>query len=216
LSKLGWQRDEPRAWRSYARGVAALGVVVVVALSSGMTIHLTGLSHYNTYSLRLNDFKFPDLDDPVRFLRENLHEGDIVLSSTPHVVDHRMAQLGGDPRGQDRTVDYWLQTTLYLQAVLDDQRPLPLHRLCGTPMIPTREALEDVFARHRRIWYVLVPTFHGQQNIPLASSFLRQNMDVVYESYSSMVLFRGERHRPAARRILDEQDLFGASANFLP
>jgi hypothetical protein len=216
LVKLVSRPDAPGPWRFYARWMANLAVVVTVALSSGLTIQLPELKEYCVYSLRLQDFKFPDMDDPVRYVREHLQEGDIVISPTPHVVDHRMVQLGGDPRGRARTVDYWLQTTLYLQAVLDDRRAMPLHRLCGTTMVPTKEALEDLFARHRRIWYVVAPAFHQEQNVPEVSSYIRQNMDIVYESFSSLVLFKGERHRTVARRIQDEQDLFGASANFLP
>jgi hypothetical protein len=216
LSKLAGRPDAPRAWRGFARGMAGVLVLVIVTLSSGLMIELSELPDWSSYSLRFRDIKFPDLDGPSAYLRAHLRAGDIVVSTTPHVVDHRIASLGGDPRQTERTVDYWLQTTLYLQAVLDDNRPLPLHRLRGTTMIASKEALEDLFARHRRIWYVLVPAFHQEQNTTEVSAFIRQHMDVVYESYSSLVLLRDDRQRSAAQRVKDEQALFAAKANFLP
>jgi hypothetical protein len=39
---------------------------------------------------------------------------------------------------------------------------------------------------------------------------------VVYEDVWSMVLFHGDRHWPAPRRLEDEQSLQGGQANFLP
>jgi hypothetical protein len=83
-------------------------------------------------------------------------------------------------------------------------------------MLASRESLEDLFARRGRIWYIVVAEQHAKLNNAGVSAFLRQHMEVVYEDVWSMVLFYGERHWPAARRLEDEQSLQGAQAKFLP
>jgi hypothetical protein len=51
---------------------------------------------------------------------------------------------------------------------------------------------------------------------PDVAAFLRQQMDVVYEDFSLVVLCRsGDSHRPASLRRADEQTLQQARANLL-
>jgi hypothetical protein len=178
-----------------------------VLLGNGSTLQLTELPAFHIHNYSLPDLKFADIADAVRFLRSHVQEGDVVLASNPHVVDHFMVS---------RTSDFWPQSRLYIQALLDDRRTLPLHRIAGTTMISSREEMEALFARHGRIWYVLVPSRHGSQNTADVSAFLRQHMEVVYEDYRALVLFRGNKHRHTSQRLENEKALIDAQTNFLP
>ena len=48
------------------------------------------------------------------------------------------------------------------------------------------------------------------------SAFLRQHMEVVYEDFEALVLFRDASHRPAYQRRENERALEKARAHFLP
>jgi hypothetical protein len=203
----------------YARAVAVGVAVVAIALGSGMTIRLVDMPRFAVegYS-RLCTFQFPNLDGPAQFLRRHLEDGDVILSSDLQHLHHVMHVPGRADRRPDldRPLDFWLETTLFLPAMLDDHRDLPLDRRDGSVMIPNLASLQDLFARHERIWYVVQPGIHQAMNTAEVSSFLRQHMDVVYEDWQAFVLFRGERHRTIGQRQQDEKALQRARAVFLP
>jgi hypothetical protein len=209
LVRLARQPGLPAAGHAYAQGVAVLAVIVVVGLGSGQFLQLKQLTQWRTAAYGTWVYKFPDLAGPTRYVREHMRDDDVVLAIFPLSVDHLMARPGWK-------TDYWPQSELQLQALLDDSRVLPLDRRSGTPMLASRESLEDLFARRGRIWYIVVAEQHAKLNNAGVSAFLRQHMEVVYEDVWSMVLFYGERHWPAARRLEDEQSLQGAQAKFLP
>jgi hypothetical protein len=209
LVRLARQPGLPAAGHAYAVGVASLVVISLVVLGSGQTLQLKQMTQWRTAAYGTWLYKFPDLDGPTRYVREHMREGDVVLAIFPLSVDHLMARPGW-------ATDYWPQSELQLQAMLDDVRAVPLDRRSGTPMLASRESLEDLFARRGRIWYIVVPEQHAKLNNGGVSAFLRQHMEVVYEDVWSMVLFHGDRHWPAPRRLEDEQSLQGAQANFLP
>lgn len=204
---------------AYARAVALGTVATAVALGSGLTVHLAEMPRFAVegYS-RLFTYQFPNLDGPARFLRQHAQEGDAILGNDLQHVHYLMRLPGrADRRPEpDRSTDYWLSSTLFLPAMLDDRRALPLDRRDGSVLVPNRESLEDLFARHRRVWYVVQPGMHQAMNTPDVSTFLRQHMEVVYEDWQTLVLFRDGNHRPAAKRQEDEQTLQRARANFLP
>jgi hypothetical protein len=207
----------PARW--YAQAVALGVAVAAIALGSGLTVRLVDMPRFAVegYS-RLATFQFPNIDGPAQFLRRHLQEGDVVLSHDLQHLHHVM-QLPGPADGRpepDRPLDYWLETTLFLPAMLDDHRDLPLDRRDGSVLIPNRASLEDLFARHRRIWYVAQPGIHQAMNTAEVSSFLRQHMEVVYEDWQTLVLFRGDHHRTLGQRQRDEKALQKARAIFLP
>jgi 4-amino-4-deoxy-L-arabinose transferase-like glycosyltransferase len=196
----------PRSWRLYARGVSLAVALPLILLGSGITVQLPEMDRLRVQGYGLTVFKFPDLGGPSRFLREHLEPGDIVLASFPHSVNHFLVF---------RQTEYWPQSKLYLQALLDDARTLPLDRRSGAVMIDTRDELDDLFARHRRVWYVVVPSTHANQNSSDLSAFLRQHMDVAYQDFQTMVLLR-DVHRRALMRVNNDQTLNSAKANYLP
>jgi hypothetical protein len=212
LSKLAIQPPAPAAWQWYGRVVAGLTVGVLVLLASGMTVHLPDLTRFRVEGYGTAVFKFPNLGGAAAYLRAHREEGDVLLCNDPQ----QLRVLLGIPDGSERPLDYWLASTLYLPATLDDKRPVALDRRDGTPMIGSLESLRDLFARHERIWYVVQPGVHGQMTTPEVSSFLRQHMDVVYEDWQSMVLVRDRNHRTAEQRLADERALRDAKASYLP
>ena len=194
------------AWSIPSHIVVTTVTIAIVPIASGATLQLTQLggTHIHTYSLP--DLKFSDLAGATAFVQARLTDKDIVLASTPHVVDHFLGHAASD---------YWPQSRFYTQAVLDDHRDIPLHRIAGTTMISTREELANLFAKHDRIWYVLIPSRHESQNTAEVSAFVRQQMKVAYEGYRSMVLVRDHGHWPASQRISNDRSLIEAYADFL-
>jgi hypothetical protein len=211
LVRLARQPRAPGWWRGYAYGVGAAAVIAALALGSGMTLQLTRMdklriSSHGLEASGLNTFKFANLKAAADYVRRRMGPGDVVLSNRSQVVD---TYLG-------RPVDYWPQSKLIFQIALQDGGPQPVHRYNGTPLVADRKSLADLFARHRRLWYIEVPLLHRMSNDGDISSFLRQHMDVVYEDFSVAVLFRGPNHRPADLREENDKALRNARANFLP
>ena len=206
------------AWAAgYARGVRTLLAVLLVALGSGITVELVDLPALRAEGYGIGAFRFPNLGGPADYLRDQLREGDVVLSNDPGQIKHLLG-----PAGQsDDYRFYWLAVTrLYLPATLDDRRPLPRERRDGTPMVESLAALEDLFTRNPRIWLVLRPEMH-KENLGAVNAYLRQHMEVVYEDFESVVLFRGSRHWPAFLRAredkaLREAQMREAQAGYLP
>jgi hypothetical protein len=82
-------------------------------------------------------------------------------------------------------------------------------------MVANLEALTTVFARPNRIWLLVEKGHFNRLNGDEVDAFLRQNMDVVFEDFESVVLLRDTRHRPAAVRHRDEKTLSEAQTDFL-
>lgn len=201
----------PPAWRAYAGGLGAAAALTALALGSGRTVRLDELPDFVAEGYRPGVREFPDLEGPAAFLRGRVREGDVVLYSHP-VLSHHLT-------GRDRpdwSRDFTPLTTLRRSVTLDDHGALPLNPYDGTVTISSLDGLRDLFARNRRVWYVVIPSSHERQNNPEVSAFFRQNMDVVYEDFESLVLFRGDAHRPVRERARDDRVLGRAGANFLP
>jgi hypothetical protein len=194
------------AAQAYALACGWFGALVTTVFGCGIAIQLPEMGMFCVSAYRLQVLKFPDERGSIMFLRNHVRDGDVVLATTPHVIDHLMAA---------RFADFWLQSRLQLQAVLDDYRTVPLHRLSGTEMVSSIENLRDIFARGGRVWYLTDTTMHDKLNDPDVSSYLRQHMEVVYEDFASSVLFWGEHHRSALQRSEDERALHSAGANVL-
>jgi hypothetical protein len=201
--------------------------IIAFAMASGLTLQLEHMSWLHSDGYRLVDYKFAHLERPCRYVYEHLEPGDVIMSTAPHVVEHHLQRWAGKERSISSDIanmprdfwslDFWPESRLHLQAVLDDHRPVPLHRLLGVRMITSREDLERLFATYRRIWYIADPHFNRLLNEEPAIEFLREHMDVAYEDFSCLVLFAGGRHRPAATRQGDRAELAHAPlADFLP
>jgi 4-amino-4-deoxy-L-arabinose transferase-like glycosyltransferase len=212
LVALGRQAENPPGWRVYAWGVGGLVVVGLLLVGSGMTVQLTEMPSCRVEGYGLTTYKFPNLQGPARYVRTHLREGDVVLATDPFQVKHLMG-LEDYPDGPPF---FWPESRLLLSATLDDRRSLPLDRRDGTPMLPDRESFQELFARHPRIWYVVQPHRHYNQNTAEVSAFLRQHMEVVYEDFEALVLFRDRNHRSTWQRQANEQSLKEAQADFLP
>ena len=196
----------PLGWQWYRRAVAGLLVLGAVALGSGMTVRRVHAHAGDWGSPPLETLKFPDVAAGLQYVRDRRQEGDVVLSST---MLHTHAF-------RDLKVDYWPSSRPGAVAVFDDRRAIPLERYTGTPLITNLEDFRNIFARNRRVWYVASPGVNGANNEPDVSSFVRQHMDVVYESNGVVVLLRDNNHRSAAQRAADEKTLRDARADFLP
>jgi hypothetical protein len=211
VAKLARELDVPVFWRNYGRGVQVATIVALIALGSGLLVELRDMSSFRVQDYSVTTFKFPNMQGPVLYVRDHMQEGDLVLTSESHQVNHLM-QFHGKPGWW---ADYWPAMSLELPAEIDNVRDVPFNRKDGTTLLSSYEALDEIFARHRRIWFIIQPGAEAH-NGPLIDKFFRENMDVVYEDWQSLVLFRGEAHRPANVRQRDEKELFAAGANYLP
>jgi hypothetical protein len=213
LIKLARQGGAPGPWRAYARGVAVVGAVALTVAGGGWAVQPVGLAEPDRFTsvLAVPDvsgpaaLKFPNVTAGVEYLRGRLQEGDVVIAGTTQVCD---LLLG-------RPADYWLFTLPGVVAVIDDRSFVPRNRYTGTAVLADLESLEDVFARHQRIWYLTVPWQHEKANSPRVSAFLREHMDVAYEDFTVLVMFRDRNHRPASLRRQNEQSLEQSGRNFL-
>lgn len=190
----------------YPRFVAVCTGTALVLSASGMTLQLTELPSVHIHGYSLPDLRFSDLSGAAAYLQEHLQGDDTVLASNPHVVDHFL--------GEGAT-DYWPQSVFYTQAVLDDWRQVPLHRIAGTTMLSSLREWEELFASRGRIWYVLVPSRHAKQNNSEVSAYLRQHMQIAYEGDRVMVLVRDNENRTARQRLRNDRTLLQANADFL-
>ena len=216
LYRLAAEKAVPLAWKRYAQGLTVAATVVVVVVVSGLVIRSEELTSFHVAGPVPGELRVADQQAATRFLLEHLQEGDVVLAISPHVVEHEWKLAAALESAAKGAVNYWIESRMQLQPALDDVRTETVHRLSGTNMISTVGELENVFARHRRIWYLTSPSFHGKLNTARVSSFLEQHMDIVYEDYQSMLLFRDANHRPASIRLRDEGALDEARTRILP
>ncbi len=196
----------------WARAVVALTALGAVVVASGMTVELAEMRGLRVEGYGTTVFKFPNFEGPARYLSDRLEEEDVVLATDPFHINH-LVQIDGHPGWR---TDYWLATTLRFPGTIDDRRSVPLDRRDGTTMLASVENLENLCARHNRVWVIVQPERHEVLSDRDVSVFLRQHFDVVYEDWEALVLFRGDRHRPAFLRTQDERRLNDAQANYLP
>jgi hypothetical protein len=202
------------AW--YPRLIAAVPALAVLVLACGLTLQVSELHDYRTLAFRIDQLKFPHWEEPLRYVREHMREGDVVIATFPHAVDHTMYFAKDNPVPTGWRSHYWLQSTLVLQATLDDRRSTPLDRRAGTVMIGSLEALRDVFARHERIWFLVSYGANNGLNDKDVNEFVRTNMQVVYEDFLAAVMVRDINHRPLKFDLKDDEELRFGEANFLP
>jgi 4-amino-4-deoxy-L-arabinose transferase-like glycosyltransferase len=211
LARLTRQVDIPALWRGYGWAVRAALLATFVVVGSGLWAELREMPAFRVQGFGVTVFKFPAHEASVKFVRDRLQDGDVVFCNEPHQIDHCMRH-NGRPGWRS---DYWIATNLEMPAIITDRSVQPLDRREGTEHIANMESLELVFAKHPRIWYIVEPGAQGRNGSP-SSSYLRQHMDVVYEDWYSMVLFRGDNHRPAFLRAQNEKTLGESGANYLP
>jgi hypothetical protein len=190
--------------------VSCLVAVGFVALGSGIFFELAGLPSFRVEGLGIRVFKHPNVGNATRYVCEHLREGDVVLTTHPFQVRHLMR--GHVPADVEI---FWPATQLQLPATLDDKRALPLDRRDGSPQIPDFESLREVFNRHERVWFIVDPTRSQAYNVEEVNPFFLENMDVVYEDFRTLVLFRGG-HRAAETRRKSFAELSKARASYLP
>jgi hypothetical protein len=199
-------------WQGYARAVALLVALVLVGVGSGYTLEFPDMPRFRIDAYGVRVFKFPNLEQPVRYVSDRLQPGDVVLATDPHHIEHLMEKIGRP----GWTCDYWPASVLNLPATIDDKTTIARDRRKGTVMLPNLQSLEELFARKKRIWFIVQPERHNLLNIDATSIYLRQHMDVVYEDAQALVLFRGDNHWTTSLRQAQEQALHAANANYLP
>jgi len=176
---------------NYRRAIAACVLLPVVVLGSGLG---TNLSELTSCQLRRGQsrsaIKNPGHDRTTGYVMEHARPEDIVIVNAPHAIDHYL----------DRPSDYWLQSHLHLQCVITDADSVPRHRYKGTPMLPDVDHLREVFSRNQRIWFIAEPGFNNRTNEDAVVQFMRDNMDVVFEGYGSLVMFRDQHRNSTLQR----------------
>ncbi|HEX6961137.1 MAG TPA: hypothetical protein VF175_04670, partial [Lacipirellula sp.] len=205
----------PRAYRWYARGVAIAATAVGVALASGWTVRTAELTKYANASFDIKQLRVPDWGEPTRYLHEHLQEGDVVISIFPHTTNYLFAAHRIDKDGRPRTVDYWLESRLILQATMGDSTDVPRDRRSGAEMIFNLDQVRKLFAENERIWYLTMPGAQGKLNDGVVSQYLREHMDVVAEDFTTALMVRDKNHRPAPIRLEEEEAGHIASEYYL-
>jgi hypothetical protein len=200
----------PAAWRGYAAAVAALPVLAAVVLGSGFTVQLSRMDRLHAQAYGLTLYKFPAVEGAVRYLCRHAREGDVVLATASHQVNHMMSRAPGARPGL--SADYFLEIFPPLEE-LTDTSPVPLEHRSGSRVVSTRQELEDVFARHGRVWYVANTNSFWSDNA--LAAYARDSMEIVYEDLGTLVLFRGEQHWTAEQQA-SEPPLISPRGNPMP
>jgi hypothetical protein len=211
LARFAHRGQVPVGWRYYANGVAVLTVLLIIVFGSGQTVRLMDLPRQLNQNFGTLIYKNPNLGGPADFLKANMRPGDALMASDPQQIHH----LLGRNDGEDRPNSYWPANTLFVPATLDDVRDIPIDRRDGTKVVSGLKAMEEVFARYKRVWYVACPLENSTLNTPEISTFIRGNMDLVYEDYQSLVFLRDGNHRSLRMRTVNEKELAQSQANFL-
>jgi hypothetical protein len=204
LWRVGRDARISAAQRLYARAVAIAVLAVLVGLASGRLVRTRELEEFVVAAYDTRQLRFPHWDGPTQYLREHLREGDVVIATFPHTQNFLMGTTADAPAAASQ-VDYWLESTLVIQATLGDSQARPLDRRSGSTMIYDVEQLRQLFTQHDRVWYCTVRFGQSRINDSSVSKFLRENMDVVYEDFATAVMLRDKNHRTAPLRVEEEE-----------
>jgi hypothetical protein len=198
--------------RAYARVIAVGLSVVLVGLASGWLVRPSELDDYVVAAYDIRQMRYPHWDGPNEYLRAHMREGDIVMATFPHTQNFMLSPGAAKPTDAAE-VDYWLESTLIVQATLGDSRAMPRDRRSGTPMIYDISQLKQLFTDHDRVWYCTTRFGQSRINDSSVSKFLRENMDVVYEDFTTAVMLRDNNHRTAPLRV-DEEEAGSVASDF--
>jgi hypothetical protein len=190
----------PLGWRRYAAAIGLLPILALLALANGYTLQLLGMPRLRAGTYGTTVFKFPAVRAPIEYLRTHLREGDAVISTVIHQVNFTLD-------GPSGYTDYYLQSYLGNAMELTESSPVLRETRSGAVTVLGLNELKDLFARHKRIWYLAVPQSHANLNSAGVSAFLREHMDVVYEDFDAVVLLRGDHNWTAGQREEAERAL---------
>jgi hypothetical protein len=194
----------PEAYRWYAKAVAAVVVASAVALMSGRTLRLAEMSRYASAAFDVKQLRIPDWDEPMQYLQTHLKQGDVIVSIYPHTTNYMFAVENAGADGA-RTVDYWLQSRLILQATMGDTTPVPRDRRSGAVMLANLDQVEKMFNEHSRVWYLTMRGAQSKLNDGDVSQYLRQHMDVVSEDFGTCLMLRDKNNRPGPIRVEEDE-----------
>ena len=212
LWRVGHNAQLPFLSRAYARAVAVVALIAFVGLASGRLVRTAELEDFQVAAYEAGELRYPHWDGPTQYIRDHLQEGDVVIATFPHTQNFLMATAGGSAE-QSHKVDYWLESTLVVQATIGDSSAMPLDRRSGSVMIYDVEQLKQLFSQHDRVWYCTVRFGQSRINDNSVSRFLREHMDVMYEDFATAVLLRDNNHRTAPLR-LEEEDAGRMASDF--
>ena len=195
----------PTAYRWYVRSVAFSAIAVGIALASGWTVRMAEMTEFANAAFDVKQLRIPDWDEPTEYLHEHLQEGDVVISIFPHTTNFNFAFDKVQKGEETRTVDYWLQSRLVIQATIGDSTESPRDRRSGAIMIHNIDQVKKLFAENDRVWYCTMRMAQGKLNDGEVSQYLRQHMDVVSEDFATALMVRDKNHRPAPIRLEEDE-----------
>lgn len=137
------------------------------------------------------------------------------MTDRPHMIDYLLTTQEGPRGGRHQTSNYYVQTTLFIQVALPDHGDVPVNYYRGIPVLTSQESLDDVLARHGRIWYIIWPDVSMAGNTRDVTKVIREQMEVKYEDFWAMVLQLSSNRRTAAQQHDDDIALRRAQAMFL-
>lgn len=193
--------DTAAMTKHLCRGVAVVIVVVWMVSASGRAMDLNEMRYWHNEMYRRDQLLFADWQPPIDRLRQEIQPGDVVITDLPHIVDLLMNSSGArsEDGGRWRS-DAWLQSVVILLATMADDDPTVRSRMSGNIVLHDREAVEQFFCEHQRVWYLGGYFYHNPANEPEVKGFVRETMDVVYEDSRTVLMLHDQNHRSAMQR----------------
>jgi hypothetical protein len=167
----------PGRWARWSF-LALILLVFLAAGQIGMKIYRVTFTSSPEFFFRPDD-GYVDYQQPSLYVKDHLKPGDVVISVSPHTY----AYFTGTPCLSSNSL---LVKRMYHSQTLNP--PAFVDRYSGTASIVTLGELQQLYAQHKRVWYLASPALIFQTTIDADSRAFIQNMsELVFESADTQV-----------------------------
>jgi hypothetical protein len=167
---------------SFSLALSAVMITVILFLGTNMQflkLYELSAEPSNPPVLTRQNVHWNDYKSLSIYVGENLHEGDIVFSPTPHTLDYYAGIKG----------DFSLSTLMGKSMIIHtrDNYPVYIDKFMGNPILTSLDEFKRIVEQHNRIWFVTAPQRTLFSNDEETIDYIREHFKVVYESYNTKV-----------------------------
>jgi 4-amino-4-deoxy-L-arabinose transferase-like glycosyltransferase len=143
----------------YVHCVVAASVMAILIAANGLTFDWIATPHRQSSGPPVQESQAPrpanalwmaNFTGPMQYVCDHWQDGDIILTDLPMFTGHLLKEIRGNSINPN-DVTLWVESCQKREASLSDEWLVPVHRMEGTTMVSSREALHSVFAHKGRI-----------------------------------------------------------------